>query len=97
MSTIKNLSTSVEGDFTYLRINFFLPGVAVNKAGAGSTASTSAAAAGNGATAETIGNPDMVYMKEITYRATNIKEPGEISAPSTNLNLAFKFIKDMQK
>jgi nucleosome binding factor SPN SPT16 subunit len=26
------LSTSVEGDYTYLRINFFHPGAAINKA-----------------------------------------------------------------
>lgn len=32
-----------------------------------------------------------------TYRATNVKEAGEIQAPSTNLGLAFKYIKDMQK
>ena len=32
-----------------------------------------------------------------TYRATNIKESGEISPPATNLGLAFKYIKDMQK
>ena len=38
-----------------------------------------------------------VYIKEVTYHATNIKESGEISAPSTNLGLAFKYIKDMQK
>jgi len=26
-----------------------------------------------------------VFIKEVTYRATNIKESGEISPPSTNL------------
>lgn len=85
ISTLKNLSSSVEGDFTYLRLNFFHPGVSINKP----TASTSSEG--------TYPNQDCVYIKEITYRATNIKEAGEISAPSTNLGLAFKYIKDMQK
>lgn len=86
ISTIKNLSSSVEGDYTYLRINFFNPGVAVNKIGG--------AVANNEGTYR---DQDSVFMKEITYRATNIKESGEISPPSTNLGLAFKYIKDMQK
>lgn len=86
ISTFKNLSTSVEGDYTYLRLNFFHPGVAVNK---GPT--TAANSEGS------YPNQDCVYIKEITYRATNIKESGEISPPSTNLGLAFKYIKDMQK
>ncbi len=82
ISTIKNLSTSVEGDFTYLRLNFFHPGVSVNKP-TGDVATTS--------------QSQEVYIKEVTYRASNLKESGEISAPSTNLGLAFKYIKDMQK
>ena len=89
ISTLKNLSSSVEGDFTYLRLNFFHPGVSVNKI----AGTTSTAAANEG----TYLNQDCVYIKEITYRATNIKESGEISPPSTNLGLAFKYIKDMQK
>lgn len=88
ISTLKNLSSSVEGDYTYLRLNFFHPGVSVNKA-----AGASSAASNEG----TYLNQDCVYIKEITYRATNIKESGEISPPSTNLGLAFKYIKDMQK
>ena len=86
ISTIKNLSLSVEGDYTYLRINFFNPGVAVNKTGAAPATSEG-----------TYLNTDCVYIKEMTYRATNIKEAGEISPPSTNLSLAYKHIKDMQK
>lgn len=74
ISTIKNLSSSVEGDFTYLRINFFNPGVQVNRIG-GPTASNEG----------TYQNQDCVFIKEVTYRATNIKESGEISPPSTNL------------
>ena len=32
-----------------------------------------------------------------TFRSTNIKEPGELSAPSSNLSTAFRIIKDIQK
>ena len=32
-----------------------------------------------------------------TYRSSNAKEPGEISAPSSNLNTAFRIIKEVQK
>merc|ERR1712223_904735 len=80
IATIKNISTSIEGDYTYLRINFFHPGAAVGKDGS------------NYATP-----PDASFLKELTYRSTNVKEPGEISAPSSNLNTAFKLIKDIQK
>lgn len=31
ISTIKNISQSVEGDYTYLRINFFHPGATMGK------------------------------------------------------------------
>ena len=41
--------------------------------------------------------PDASFLKELTYRSTNTKEPGELSAPSSNLNTAFKLIKDIQK
>lgn len=79
ISTIKNISSSVEGDYTYLRINFFHPGSTLNKGDA------------------TYGSPDATFLKEITYRSTNVKEPGEISAPSSNLNHAFRLIKEVQK
>ena len=79
ISTIKNISQSVEGDYTYLRINFFHPG------------STLAKAENN------FQQPDASFLKELTYRSTNIKEPGEISAPSSNLNTAFRLIKEVQK
>ncbi len=35
IATVKNISTSVEGDYTYLRINFFHPGASVGKDGFG--------------------------------------------------------------
>ena len=41
--------------------------------------------------------PDASFLKELTYRSTNVKEPGEIHPPSANLNAAFKYIKDIQK
>ena len=50
IATIKNLSTSIEGDYTYLRINFHHPGVAINKATDGTTSTA---------------NQDTVYIKEM--------------------------------
>lgn len=88
ISMLKNLSSSVEGDYTYLRLNFFTPGLSINK-----QQQTNAVSSLDGIQA----SQDCLFVKEITYRATNIKEAGEISAPSTNLGLAFKYIKDMQK
>lgn len=32
-----------------------------------------------------------------TYRSSNTKEPGEITAASSNLNTAFRLIKEVQK
>ncbi|KAK6982924.1 FACT complex subunit SPT16-like isoform X1 [Biomphalaria glabrata] len=79
ISTIKNISQSVEGDYTYLRINFFHPGSTL------------------GRNEGSFPNPDLTFLKEITYRSSNTKEPGEISAPSSNLNTAFRLIKEVQK
>jgi len=81
IATLKNISSSIEGDSTYLRINFFHPGAAIGKDGGGSFSTPQ----------------DATFVKELTYRSTNVKEPGEISAPSSNLNHAFKLIKDIQK
>ncbi|MCL4118736.1 UNVERIFIED_CONTAM: hypothetical protein GTU68_027378 [Idotea baltica] len=79
ISMIKNISQSVEGDYTYLRINFFHPGSNIGK--------------GEG----NFSNPEAIYVKELTYRSTNTKEPGELSAPSSNLNTVFRLIKEVQK
>lgn len=81
IATIKNISQSVEGDYTYLRVNFFHPGSTL----------------GNSKTDPVYGSPEATFLKEITYRSTNVKEPGEISAPSSNLNTAFRLIKEVQK
>lgn len=78
--TIKNISQSVEGDYTYLRINFFHPGAAMGK--------TEAAM---------YNTPDATFVKEVTYRSLNTKEPGELLPPSSNLNTAFRLIKEVQK
>lgn len=79
ISTIKNISQSVEGDYTYLRINFFHPGATV--------------ARGENPNQD----PNVIYVKEVTYRSSNTREPGEASVPSTNLNTAFRLIKEVQK
>ena len=79
IATIKNISSSIEGDYTYLRINFFHPGASI------------------GRDEPRYLNPEATFLKEVTYRSTNIKEPGELAAPSLNLNTAFKLIKDIQK
>ncbi|KAF0302195.1 FACT complex subunit spt16 [Amphibalanus amphitrite] len=79
IATVKNISQSVEGDYTYLRINFFCPGSAMGKENM------------------QYPNPEAVFLKEVTFRATNKKEPGELSAPSSNLNTAFRLIKEVQK
>ncbi|KAL0272878.1 UNVERIFIED_CONTAM: hypothetical protein PYX00_005698 [Menopon gallinae] len=79
ISTIKNISQSVEGDYTYLRINFFHPGATMGKEG--------------GAYQQ----PDATFVKEVTYRSSNTKEPGGTAAPSSNLNNAFRLIKEVQK
>ncbi|KAM5192405.1 FACT complex subunit SPT16 [Mantella aurantiaca] len=80
IATIKNISMSVEGDYTYLRINFYCPGSALGRN------------EGN-----IFPNPDATFVKEITYRASNMKTPGESSVPSLNLQNAFRIIKEVQK
>lgn len=79
ISMIKNCSQSVEGDFTYLRINFTHPGSQIGKDQA------------------QFPNPLATYLKELTYRASNVKEHGEVAAPSNNLTTAFRLIKEIQK
>ncbi|CAH0557604.1 unnamed protein product [Brassicogethes aeneus] len=79
ISTIKNISQSIEGDYTYLRVNFFHPGSTMGKND------------GN------YQQPEATFVKEVTYRSINTKEPGEISPPSSNLNTAFRLIKEVQR
>ncbi|GMR52493.1 hypothetical protein PMAYCL1PPCAC_22688, partial [Pristionchus mayeri] len=79
ISMIKNCSQSVEGEYTYLRVNFTHPGSQVGKENAN------------------FPNPFAHYVKELNYRASNMKEPGELSASSNNLTTAFRLIKEMQK
>uniref|UniRef100_A0AAV2KM71 FACT complex subunit n=1 Tax=Knipowitschia caucasica TaxID=637954 RepID=A0AAV2KM71_KNICA len=80
IATIKNISMSVEGDYTYLRINFYVPGSSLGRH------------EGN-----IFPNPEATFVKEITYRASNLKAPGELSVPSVNLQNAFRIIKEVQK
>ncbi|XP_041277019.1 FACT complex subunit SPT16-like, partial [Onychostruthus taczanowskii] len=80
IATIKNISMSVEGDYTYLRINFFCPGSALGRN------------EGN-----IFPNPEATFVKEITYRASNLKPPGESTVPALNLQNAFRIIKEVQK
>ncbi|NXC10123.1 SP16H protein, partial [Orthonyx spaldingii] len=80
IATIKNISMSVEGDYTYLRINFFCPGSALGRN------------EGN-----IFPNPEATFVKEITYRASNLKPPGESTVPASNLQNAFRIIKEVQK
>nr|XP_023020384.1 FACT complex subunit spt16 [Leptinotarsa decemlineata] len=80
ISTIKNISQSVEGDYTYLRINFFHPGSAMGKGEGGNWS-----------------QPEATFVKEVTYRSLNTKVPGEVTAPSSNLNTAFRLIKEVQR
>ncbi|XP_002733005.1 FACT complex subunit SPT16 [Saccoglossus kowalevskii] len=80
ISTIKNISQSIEGTYTYLRINFFHPGSTIGRT-------------------DNImfPQPEASFLKELTYRSSNVKEPGQAAAPSSNLNTAFRLIKDVQK
>lgn len=80
ISTIKNISQSIEGDYTYLRINFFHPGATMGRNEGGMYPQT-----------------DAIFVKEVTYRSINTHEPGQVSAPSSNLNTAFRLIKEVQK
>ncbi|KAJ8377321.1 hypothetical protein AAFF_G00261700 [Aldrovandia affinis] len=80
IATIKNISMSVEGDYTYLRINFYVPGSYLGRQ------------EGN-----IFPNPEATFVKEITYRASNLKSPGDPVIPSSNLQNAFRIIKEVQK
>ncbi|XP_011204626.2 FACT complex subunit spt16 isoform X1 [Bactrocera dorsalis] len=80
ISTIKNISQSVEGEYTYLRINFFHPGATMGRNEGG-----------------LYPQPEATFLKEVTYRSSNVKEHGEVTAPSANLNNTFRLIKEVQK
>ncbi|CAJ0961366.1 unnamed protein product, partial [Mesorhabditis belari] len=42
-------------------------------------------------------HPLATYIKELSFRATTLKDHGQTSAPSNNLTNAFRLIKEMQK
>ncbi|CAF0785468.1 unnamed protein product [Adineta steineri] len=76
ISTIKNVSLAVEGEYIYLRINFFNPG-------------------GIGKQADSI-DKENVYIKELTYRASNEKKD-DVAPASNNLSHVHKLILETQK
>lgn len=78
ISTIKNISSNIEGDYTYFRINFNYP-----SSGFGKTESNL--------------DTNSYYIRELVLRSSNIKIPGEAAPNSTNLNTAFRLIKDLHK
>lgn len=79
ISMIKNTSQSIEGDYTYLRVNFMHPGSQMGK------------------DQLQFPHPFLTYVKELTFRSSNIKEPGELNAASNNLTTAYRLIKEIQK
>ncbi|CAK8695989.1 unnamed protein product [Clavelina lepadiformis] len=81
ISTIKNISMSTEGDYSYLRINFFCPGSSIIKENQQKFPSTE----------------DTNFIKELTYRALAGRIPGRSESPAANLQLSFRLIKELQK
>jgi nucleosome binding factor SPN SPT16 subunit len=79
---VKNVSTSLEGDGDFTYLR-------VNLAHPGSSIGSKEA--------QSFPDPRATFVKELTYRASNLKESGELHAPSSNLNTAFRLIKEMQK
>ena len=82
ISTIKNLSISVEGEYTYLRVNFFFPGATISK--------TEGLPYPEGA-------EQLQFIKEVNFRASNVRPPGETTIPANNLNTAYRMMKEVQK
>ncbi|KAM7532968.1 hypothetical protein Aperf_G00000124167 [Anoplocephala perfoliata] len=80
ISTIKNVSSSIEADYTYLRINFHHPGAVIGPKDASN-----------------FQNPQATFLKEMTYRASNQRHMGEMTTASTNLNNAYRIIKEVLK
>ncbi|KAM3171618.1 hypothetical protein ACTXT7_016265 [Hymenolepis weldensis] len=80
ISTIKNVSSSIEADYTYLRINFHHPGAIIGPKDASN-----------------FQNPQATFLKEMTYRASNQRHSGEMASASTNLNNAYRIIKEVLK
>uniref|UniRef100_A0A183SSW0 FACT complex subunit n=1 Tax=Schistocephalus solidus TaxID=70667 RepID=A0A183SSW0_SCHSO len=42
-------------------------------------------------------NPQSTFLKEMTYRASNQRHHGDVASPSTNLNNAYRIIKEVLK
>jgi nucleosome binding factor SPN SPT16 subunit len=90
IATVKNASKSDESGFTYLRINFLVPGTSTSAALPASGASGMTAPAGvTGAAARLSLFPDNpgFVLKELSFR----------SASAANLNEVFRKIKELRK
>ncbi|OQV21600.1 FACT complex subunit spt16 [Hypsibius exemplaris] len=81
ISIIKSVAQSVEGDYTYLRINFLHPGAPVM----------------GGQEKHVFSHPEAQFLKELTFRSSNTKEPGELAPASSNLTNTFRLVKELQK
>ncbi|KAE9550353.1 hypothetical protein FO519_006436 [Halicephalobus sp. NKZ332] len=79
ISMVKNCSHTEEGEYFYLRINFFHPGSQIGREN------------------QNFSHPLLNFIKELSFRASSLKEPGELTAPSENLVTALRLIKDLQK
>lgn len=104
---------SVEGDYTYLRINFFVPGSSLGRHEGNIFPNPDATFVKemyvHTHTHTAVPTPPMmrllwtvwmnlsVCVVVSTYRASNLKSPGDTSVPSTNLQNAFRIIKEVQK
>ncbi|OAF70902.1 FACT complex subunit SPT16 [Intoshia linei] len=67
---IKNVTQSVEGNYTFLRINFAM--ISLN-------------------------DENVDFIKELTFRGSNKREPGELSSAASNLQTVCRMIKETQK
>lgn len=72
IATIKNVSQSVEGEYTYLRVNFFHPGATVTKEQLPGPANSP---------------PDVFFVKELTFRASTDRESGAAANLVTSFRL----------
>jgi len=89
IATIKNASKSDESGFTYLRINFLVPGTSASTASASGAGGLTAPAGVSGAAARLSLFPDNpgFVLKELSFR----------SASAANLSEVFRKIKELRK
>jgi len=80
ISTIKNVSMSKEGDYSYLRVNFHCPGSNIGR-------ENKAFPSGD----------DLIFIKELTFRAWAGPMPGRGEATAANLQHCYRLVRDLQK